>query len=74
MAISIIRTVSLDGVSPYKKGVGAEDSHVKGCIRRGKIRFVALSHKMCGELSVFVFLAEHIMIALPGLSFFYAYT
>ena len=44
--MSIIRVSSSDEAHLYEKGVGAEDSHVKGCIRRGEIRFIALSHQM----------------------------
>lgn len=43
MAISNVRIVSFDKVMPYAKGVGAEDSYVKGCIRHGKIIFAVLS-------------------------------
>ena len=43
--MSIMRITSPDKVMPHKKGVGAEDSHVKDCIRRGEIRFIALSHQ-----------------------------
>ncbi len=67
--MSIIRISSSDKAHLYEKGVGAEDSHVKGCIRRGEIRFIALSRKMRGELSVVIF-DIHLMIALPDCHFF----
>lgn len=43
MAISNLRRISSDKAMLYAKGVGAEDSHVKSCIRHGKIRFTVLS-------------------------------
>ena len=45
MTISSIRIVSSDKVMPYVKGVGAEDSYVKGCIRHGEIIFAVLSYR-----------------------------
>lgn len=56
MTISTVRTESFDKAAPYAKGVGAEGSYVKNCIRHGEIRFAVLSCiGMHGELSVFVF-------------------
>ena len=47
--MSIMRALSFDKARLYEKGAGAEDSHVKGCIRRDEIRFIALSRFSCAE-------------------------
>ena len=69
MAISNIRIISSDKVMTYVKGVGAEDSYVKDCIRHGEIRFTVLSYLLVRRAIGFRF-TELLMIAFTGLSFF----
>lgn len=71
--MSTVRIISPDEVMPYGKGVGAEDSHVKGCIRHGEIIFAVLSCRKARRAIVVIF-DIHWMIAFTGLSFFCAYT
>ena len=68
--MSIMRVLSSDEAHLYEKGVGAEDSHVKGCIRRGKIRFIALSRQKARRAIGSHFFDIHLMIALPDCHFF----
>lgn len=69
MAISNLRIISSDKVMPYVKGVGAEDSYVKDCIRHGEIRFAVLSYFMVRR-AIGIRFTELLMIAFAGLSFF----
>jgi len=55
LAISNLRRVSSDKALPYAKGVGAEDSYVKSCIRHGEIRFTVLSYFLVRRAIVFLF-------------------
>lgn len=67
--MSNIRIISSDKVMLYVKGVGAEDSYVKDCIRHGEIRFTVLSYLSVRRAIGFRF-TELLMIAFTGLSFF----
>lgn len=63
-----------DKAMPYAKGVGAEGSYVKSCIRHGEIRFAVLSCFIARRAIGICFFDGTFMIAFTRLSFFCVYT
>ncbi|HAL63840.1 MAG TPA: hypothetical protein DCO93_05290 [Clostridiales bacterium] len=74
MTISTIRWQALTKLCRMRKGVGAEGSYVKSCIRHGEIRFAVLSCFIARRAIGICFFDGTFMIAFTRLSFFCVYT